>query len=274
MSQLPILLQVYSVRDEAEADLEATLQAIQAMGFDGVELAGLYGRSAEEIRDRLADLDLPAISAHVPLAELRADLAGTLDQYKTIGVEYIVIPYIQEDERPGTPGFDQLLQDIPRIAEAVNARDMTLLYHNHDFEFVTMDDGRYALDYIYETIPAELLQVEPDTCWIKVAGVDPVEYLAKYAHRIPVVHLKDYILEGKPANLYELIGTEVEEEEASEGTFEFKPLGEGLQDIPAVADAAKRHGAKYLVVEQDLSLDRPPLEAAETSLKYLRQHGY
>ena len=47
-----------------------------------------------------------------------------------------------------------------------------LLYHNHDFEFVKLD-GEYALDVLYSTIPADLLQTEIDTCWVKVAGVDP-----------------------------------------------------------------------------------------------------
>ena len=66
------------------------------------------------------------------------------------------------------------------------------LYHNHDFEFVKMPNGQYALDYIYTEIPADLLQTELDICWVKVAGEEPVDYIKKYAGRAPVVHLKDF----------------------------------------------------------------------------------
>lgn len=48
---LPIAVQVYSVREEAERDFAGTMKKLGEMGYDGVELAGLYGKSAEEIRD-------------------------------------------------------------------------------------------------------------------------------------------------------------------------------------------------------------------------------
>ena len=46
---LPIAVQVYSVREEAERDFAGTMKKLGEMGYDGVELAGLYGKSAEEI---------------------------------------------------------------------------------------------------------------------------------------------------------------------------------------------------------------------------------
>lgn len=48
--KLPIAAQVYSIREEAEADFEKAMQQLAGMGYDGVELAGLYGKSAEEIK--------------------------------------------------------------------------------------------------------------------------------------------------------------------------------------------------------------------------------
>lgn len=44
---LPVALQLYSVRDELEADFEGTIAKVKEFGYDGVEFAGLYGRSAE-----------------------------------------------------------------------------------------------------------------------------------------------------------------------------------------------------------------------------------
>ena len=56
--KLPVAAQVYSVREQAEADFGGTMQQLADMGYDGVELAGLYGKSAGEIR---ACLDHPEL---------------------------------------------------------------------------------------------------------------------------------------------------------------------------------------------------------------------
>ena len=49
--KFPIGIQVYSVRGDAKNDLKGTLAQIKAMGYDGVEFAGLYDYSPEDIRD-------------------------------------------------------------------------------------------------------------------------------------------------------------------------------------------------------------------------------
>lgn len=136
-----------------------------------------------------------------------------------------------------------------------------------------MPNGQYALDYIYTEIPADLLQTELDICWVKVAGEEPVDYIKKYAGRAPVVHLKDFYKEGKPANMYELIGIETEKKEET-GKFEFRPVGHGMQNIPPVLDAALEAGSKWVVVEQDQSYDTPALEAVKMSRDYLKGLGW
>ena len=64
---LPVALQLYSVRDELEADFEGTIAKVKEFGYDGVEFAGLYGKSAEQAKKILADSGLTPVSAHVPL---------------------------------------------------------------------------------------------------------------------------------------------------------------------------------------------------------------
>ena len=136
---LPVALQLYSVRDELEADFEGTIAKVRKFGYDGVEFAGLYGRSAEQVRKILADAGLTPVSAHVPLDELLGDTQAVVATYKEIGCKYIVVPYLPEDRRPGTEGFDRTIEDIKKIADVCNAQGVRLLYHNHDFEFKKLD---------------------------------------------------------------------------------------------------------------------------------------
>lgn len=271
MTKLPIGVQVYSVRDVAEKDFKGTAQKLKDMGYDFLELAGLYGMSAQEVRAAADEVGIPILSAHVPLAEMLEDPEKVISDYVYLGCKYIAIPYLPDDLRPLTPGFDTVMDAIPKLGKICNEKGATLLYHNHDFEFVKMEDGSYALDYMYAHVPADLLQTELDCCWVKVAGEDPAAYVRKYQGRCPVVHLKDFYREGNPENMYELIGQE-SDQDAGKGTgyFEFRPVGHGMQDVPSIIKAAEESGASYLVVEQDESKGRTSLEAVKMSIDYLR----
>ena len=186
---LPVAVQVYSVRDDAKADLRATLEKIKDMGYDGVEFAGLYGNSPADIKAMLDELGLTAVSAHVPFADLRRDAKGVIADYVTLGCKWIAVPYLDKADRPGSGDFDKTIADIEMIGKEAKAQGIQLLYHNHDFEFVKVGD-EYALDILYSSISADYLQTELDTCWVKVGGEDPAQYIMKYANRSPLVHLK------------------------------------------------------------------------------------
>ena len=156
-----------------------------------------------------------------------------------------------------------------RTEDVTKELGMTLLYHNHDFEFEKID-GKYALEVLYDTVPADLLQTELDTCWVRVGGEEPAAYVRKFSGRAPVVHLKDYA-GGKSEHMYELIGIESEDAKPEENPFEFRPVGFGVQDMPAIIKASEDAGAEWLVVEQDQpSMGLDPMQCAEKAIGYLR----
>ncbi|MBQ7314757.1 MAG: sugar phosphate isomerase/epimerase [Clostridia bacterium] len=266
-----IALQVYSVRQDAEADLKGTLQTIKDMGYDGVEFAGLYGHTPEQVRTWCEQIGLTPISAHVPYPDMIADPEGVLSDYASIGCSYVAIPWLGEEERPGGAGFSEALAHIRTLGAVAKDKGMQLLYHNHDFEFVRLQ-GVYGLDMLYDSVPSELLATELDTCWVNVGGADPVAYLRKYTGRAPVVHLKDFV-GTKNEHMYELIGTDEKAPERP-GDFEFRPVGHGVQDMPSILRAAEEAGASWCVVEQDSpSLGKTPMECARMSMSYLRSIG-
>ena len=269
---LPVAVQIYSVRDDAARDLRATLGAIKQMGYDGVEFAGLYGYAPAEIKQMCEEIGLVPISAHVPYVDMVADARGVLAQYAEIGCRYVAVPYLMPEHRPDNANFPYVVEFIGIIGKAAKTFGLQLLYHNHDFEFLKID-GKYALDILYDTVPADLLQTELDTCWVNVGGENPAEYVKKYKGRAPVVHLKDFYGE-KSEDMYELIGID-KKAPVRPGNFEFRPVGSGLQDFPPILEAAKYAGAGWVVVEQDKpSMGLNSLECIEKSRKYLESIGY
>ena len=277
MKKLPVGIQVYGLRDLLENtpdSFEEVMAQVKKMGYDGVELAGTYGLEPGYIKGVLDSLGLVPISAHVPLVDMMADTDKVIRYYKVIGVKYVVVPYLPEEYRHLTEGYVKVITEMTRIGKSMTENGLTLLYHNHDFEFVTLPDGTFGFDDIYRQVPEEALKAEPDTCWIKVAGQKPSAYVKKYAGRCPIVHLKDFIKEGSPKNLYKLIGIETEEAEEETGIFEFRPVGFGQQIWEPILNASLEAGAEWVVVEQDEHYDLTCLEAARRSREYLKILGW
>jgi sugar phosphate isomerase/epimerase len=268
----PVAIQLYSLRNEAAADFFGTLAKVKEMGYDGVEFAGLFKHSAEEVRAKCEELGLVPISAHVALKEMLSDPRGVLNTYREIGCKYVVVPYLVPEDRPEGSRFPEVIREIDMLCKVAKELGMTMLYHNHDFEFVKID-GKYALDILYDTIPADLLQTELDTCWVNVGGENPAEYILKYTGRAPVVHLKDFV-GGKSENMYELIGIKAEKKAEETTKFEFRPVGYGVQDFPAILDSAEKAGAEWVVVEMDNpSMGLTPMECADKARAYLKSIG-
>ncbi len=269
---LPVAVQIYSIRDDAKEDLRSTLVKIKEMGYDGVEFAGLYGNTPEQIKAMCEEIGLIPVSAHVPYLDLVADPKGVLSQYATIGCKFVAVPYLNAEYRPGTDKFPEVIENIKMIGKVAKELGLQLLYHNHDFEFIKLD-GKYALDILYDEVPAEYLQTELDACWVNVGGENPSDYIKKYSGRAPVVHLKDFYGE-KSEDMYELIGIE-KKVPTRPGNFEFRPVGSGVQDFPSILKAAEEAGALWVVVEQDqATMGLTPMESIAKSREYLKTLGY
>ncbi|MBR6783284.1 MAG: sugar phosphate isomerase/epimerase [Clostridia bacterium] len=270
---LPVAIQLYSLRDDAKQDLVGTLKAVKEYGYDGVEFAGLYGKAPSEVAELLREIGLVPVSAHVSLPELLADTQKVIDDYKAVGCKNIVIPWLSAEDRPGGENYEKTRGNFERIGKLLAENGMVLSYHNHDFEFARLENGEFGFDNLYDTISSDVLKMQMDTCWVSVAGESPIHYLEKYANRCPLLHLKDYVGE-KSDNMYALIGIDDEDGEKKQ-SFEFRPVGHGVQDFEAIIKAAEKCGVEWLIVEQDEPTNgKTCLECAKLSREYLKTIGY
>lgn len=246
-----IAAQVYSVREQAQTDFAGTMKALKECGYQGVELAGLYGLKPEVIRDCLKGQGLVPVSAHVPLEEFLRDREGTAETYRTIGCSYIGIPWMGAERHRGGAQFEETCGLLKRISACCRERGMVLLYHNHTFEFERTENGSCLLDELYSALDEGTLQTELDVCWAEAAGASAVAYLRRYAGRCPVVHMKDFRREDSEVSLV--------------------ALGQGQVDVAAVAQTAAGCGTEWLVVEQDDHPYGTPMENMRESLQYLKK---
>lgn len=248
MSKIKLAVQVYSVQEEAQKDFAKTMKIIKEYGYDGVELAGLYGIEASKVKEILKENDLIAISAHVPYEELRDDLEKTLSNYKEIGCKYIIIPYLTEEKRYGTKEYEKFLEDIKPISAACKKEGFELLYHNHEFEFIKTEKGVYVLDELFDKFSEDELGAEMDVGWITASNVDPIDYIKRYDSRTKLIHIKDCLTIEPPMFIH---------------------AGAGIVDIKAAVEEAKRLKHDWLIVEIDGYTEKTPLENIRLSVEYL-----
>lgn len=258
---MKIGLQLYSIREEMEKDMDAALSAVSRAGYDCVEFAGFFGKSSDEIKAMLEKYSLEAISAHIDYKELSGNKNGILDFCREIGIKYVTVPYLGVENHKGTEGYEDIVDEFKKIAEDVKKYGMVFLYHNHDFEFKTYE-GKYLNDWLIESVGEDNISPEPDVCWIKYGGAAPVDYITKYSGKVPVIHLKDFIGNVDPKKSKE------------ENGFRMCPVGSGCQDWDAIFDAAERAGAKCFIVEQDDHYGDDAVENVKKSRDFLRSKGY
>jgi sugar phosphate isomerase/epimerase len=247
MNRLPVAAQMYTVREAAAKDLPGALRRIADLGYRFVELAGLFDQPAGALARVLRDLGLVCVSAHVPLARLRDNLAQEIETYQTLGANYIVCPWLPPEQRGDAGDYAALGNELNRMGEQSLRNGLQLCYHHHDFELTTFD-GRYALDILLDNSDPAHVKLEADTYWLQAAGLDPAAYLRRWPGRVPLVHLKDMSASTPPV---------------------FAEVGAGILDWPQIFEAARVGGAQWYIVEQD-SCPGDPFESLRVSLENLK----
>lgn len=163
-----ISFQLYSAR--FFPPLEPQLEALKAMGYDGVEpWLPAYEESASAFRTKIDDAGLVCFGFHMPLSGLINEPEKYADIAETIGASLLIPPYLTPEERGSTADDWKKLGDaLATGADKVASRGLKVAWHNHNFEFVPLADGTLPIEHIMGA--AENFGLEIDCGWIVRAG--------------------------------------------------------------------------------------------------------
>jgi sugar phosphate isomerase/epimerase len=239
-----IALQLYTVRALAATDLPGTLRAVAAAGYRAVELAGLPPTAPGELGRLLREAGLQAIAAHEGIEALRADLAAVADRLAEVGCHRVIVPWIPEENRRTTEDVRRFAAELGGVSRSLADRGIRLGYHNHAFEFETLD-GTTVWDVLLAELPSEV-EIELDVFWAAVGGRDPAAEIRAHADRVRLLHMKD-----------RAAGPDLHDAPAGEGTLRF----------PEIVAAGREAGVECYVVEQDEP--RRPLDDIARAARYL-----
>jgi sugar phosphate isomerase/epimerase len=194
---MTVSLQLYSMRDVA--DQIALLGQLPAMGISRVEgYGGVYG-DADAYRAAMDANGVTMPSGHMGLNDIEADFDATLHIARTMGMQRVFAPYLEEKDRPDTAtGYIDFAKRLNTIGLRYAEQGISFGWHNHDFEFVALPDGSIPMDILLDHAPD--IKWEADLAWIVRGTCDPLDYIARYGSRITAVHVKDIAPTGTNAD--------------------------------------------------------------------------
>lgn len=232
-------IQMYSVRDLTEVDMDAALRRVSELGYKFVEFAGFYGHTAGEIKAMLDKYGLRVSGTHTGWEEIANHFEETVAYHKAIGNTNIIIPGADLSTQPKLDAFVDMINEFqPKLA----AEGISLGYHNHHREFIANEDGSMIEDQlIYRTN----IDLEIDTYWAFVGMKHPVELLDRLKGRVKVIHIKDGSADGN-------------------GT----PLGMGEAPVAAVYAKAIEMGLPMVVESETCKPDG--MTEARICIEYLK----
>ena len=251
-------LQLWSVRDNMDENVAATLKAVGESGYKFVETAGyakgtMYGIDPVEFKKMCESNGLQFLGAHtgqpVPTEETWDETMAWWDTciaaHKAAGVKWIVQPGMGASAYESLDGIKAYCEYFNAVGEKCNAAGIRFGYHNHDKEFTTEYEGKPLYDWMLELTDPEKVMFELDLYWIAEGGKSAVDYFEKYPGRFELWHIKDE-----------------------------KELGEsGKMDFASIFAEREKAGTKYGIVEVE-RYNFDPIESCKKSLDYLKAQDY
>jgi sugar phosphate isomerase/epimerase len=231
---VPVGIELYSVRGELAKDLESTVAAVAKMGYQVVEFYSPYlkwtPQRAKEVRKLLDDLGIKCLSTHNGAQAISAEgMPNAIELNSIIGSKYIIIA--SPPKVSGADGWKGFADQLTAAAEKLRAQGMATGFHNHQLEWRPLTDGQRPMDILAANTPKDVvLQLDAGTS--VEAGADPVAWIKANPGRLKSIHLKDW---GRAA-----------------GTGYNVAFGEG--DVPwkGIFEAAESVGGiEYYLIEQE-----------------------
>jgi sugar phosphate isomerase/epimerase len=232
-ASVPIGLELYSVRNELKKDPEGTVRAVAQMGFQCVEFYAPYFEWTEsqtkQMRKLLDDLGIRCFSTHNESSYMTKENIGRArDMNLILGTKYVVMAW--SDPKSGLDGWKAVADSLNFAADQLEPSGLKAGYHNHQQEFLSIENQRPIELLAKNTKPSIMLQLDVGTCL--AAGGDPVSWIRANPGRIRSLHLKDW--SPDPAKGFKVM------------------FGEGAADWKNIFAAAESGGGvEFYLLEQE-----------------------
>jgi len=249
-NNVPLGFQSWSVRDMLAKDFASTLKTMADLGYKLVEMCSPKGYAdsgfgslvnvkTSDMRKTISDAGLNCPSCHFGLNELTNDLEDRIQFAHDLGLTQMVCSSFGLPKTASLKDFQDSADKLNKAAEKIAAAGMQAGFHNHDFEFATID-GQLVYDALMSRLDPGLVKMQFQTSVINL-GYKASTYFKKYPGRFISSHLSDWTADKREV-----------------------PIGQGVIDWKDFFAAAQTGGVKNFFVEMGF-------DKFKDSATYIRQ---
>ena len=182
--KIPLGIQLWTVKSEAEKDLEGTLRKVYAAGFRDIEFAGYYGKNPADLAKLMKDIGFSLVSTHAGAGDIAKNGDKIIADAKALGLKYVVcsspgvspekekLPWEERMKAVDLTDWKWNADLFNKFGKQVTDAGMVFGYHNHSAEFKKFD-GKTAFDHLFAMTDAKHVKIELDVGWVAVAQQDP-----------------------------------------------------------------------------------------------------
>lgn len=229
-------VQLYSVRDAIEHDLDGAVARVADIGFTRVEPYAFQLRT-DDYRRAFAAHGVSAPTGHAAVIDA-SDPASIFDAAAELGIATVIDPFIPTERWQSADSVRATAERVNQLSAEAASRGLRFGYHNHQWEFTNLIDGRPAYEFFVGLLGPEVV-LEVDTFWATVGGVDVPALLRSLGSRVHALHIKDGKVSGDIATALPSSGSALVVPDALRAAFENQtPAGQGEVDVTAILRAA------------------------------------
>ena len=261
-----------------EAQARETLRRIKAAGYDGLELnrfmihptslmVRLMTRAAGMPSGKGGNLDwksllmesgLAVISLHTDIGSLEREPDRIAAEAKDLQTDKLVITGMYRFDFGDEASVRKLAGRLNSAGEAMKKEGLSLLYHNHNIELLSVKPGVRAYDILLDETDPALVCFEFDSYWFTDGGADAKMWMRRLGNRMKLWHVTDRGSRQKGPAMTPILKTDSVE------------LGTGNMDLDGLAEIAADSGIEAVVLESHKNwTEKDPVKSLELSAKWL-----
>ena len=231
----PIGFQTYPIRTMIVQDFPGTLKIMAGQGYQLVEMCSpqgyvssgfgsLVNTKPAEMRKIIEYAGLHCPSCHFTFPELTDNLDERIEFAKQLGLTQMICSTFWLPKTAKLNDYLESADKLNKSAEKIKKAGMQAGFHNHEFEFATLDN-KLIYDALMGRFDPELVKMQFQTEVINL-GYKASTYFNKYPGRFISAHLSDWTADKKEV-----------------------PIGQGVIDWKEFFAAAKTGSVQNFFVE-------------------------
>ena len=234
-NDIPVGFQSWTIKEQLAKDFAGTLKMMSSQGYKLIEMCSPKGYATigfgafvdmkpGDMRKIINDNGLSCPSCHFGSAELFDDVDARIEWSQQVGLTQMICSTFWLPKTATLKDYQDAADKLNKSAEKIKKAGMQAGFHNHEFEFATLE-GQLIYDALMARFDPDLVKMQFQTEVINL-GYKAADYFKKYPGRFISSHLSDWTADKKEV-----------------------PVGQGVIDWKEFFAAAKTGGVKNFFVE-------------------------